>query len=237
MNINSVGVLLPTRGRYQALENSLISLSESYFSELLEVIIITDNDKKSYEVAKKTCLKFPFGQIYIIPSNKRLYPVRAFNKALKSCFSDIFFWTNDEVTYERDWLQKALKKFLEEFPDLVGVLSLYKKKKAGLGMSSKRFVEVNDGEWFCDGYKLYYPDDELTCRAILLGRYAFSSNSGVFHDIEITKTIPVITPEEKLKQKRIDRGLFYKRSENNFGLDPKRLYEWKGFREINLPLK
>jgi len=237
MKLKSIGVLLPTRGRYKVLENSLRNLSESYLSDLLEVIVVADDDKESYEIASEILSKSNFFTSYVINSTNRLFPVKAFNQALSYCESEIFFWTNDEVTYEKDWLQKALRKFLKEFPDLMGVLSLYKKNKAGLGMSSKRFIEINNREWFHEGYKLYYPDDELTCRAILLGRYAFLPDSGVFHDIEITKSIPIISAEEKIQQKKIDRGLFYQRTETNFGLNFDRIYKWEGFREINLPIK
>jgi len=232
----TVGVLLPTRGRYGALRDTLISLSNTQRADLLDVIIVVDNDLLSYKIAQNFYGTNLFAKYTVYLSEKRLYPVSAFIKALNLCSSNIFTWMNDENTYDPIWLINALIRFRQEFPDGIGVLSLYKKKKAGLGMSSMDFVEFNNGEWFHDGYKVYYPDDELTCRAILLGRYAFLFDSGVYHDIEITKAIPVIPAEEKLKQKKIDRGLFYKRSEINFGLDPKRIYEWKGFREVNFPL-
>jgi len=232
MNYEMVGLLLPTRGRYEALIKSLISLSHTEKAKFLDVVIVADDDITSYSIANGFDAEV-FGRYTVYLSEKRLYPVSAFRKALDLCSSNIFTWMNDENSYNPSWLIDSLSRFLQEFPDKIGVLSLYKKKKAGLGMSSMDFIHFNDGEWFHKGYKVYYPDDELTCRAILLGKYAFSFDSGVFHDIEVTKAIPIIPAKEKLKQKKIDRGLFYERSENNFGLDPKRLYKWKGFVEIN----
>jgi len=233
----TVGVLLPTRGRYEALRNTLVSLSNTRRADLLDVIIVIDNDLLSYKIAQNFYGADLFAKYTIYLSEKRLYPVSAFIKALKMCSSNIFTWMNDENSYDPMWLISALVRFHQEFSDGIGVLSLYKKKKAGLGMSSMNFVEINNGEWFHEGYKLYYPDDELTCRAILLGRYAFSFESGVFHDLEITKSIPIIPSEEKLRLKKIDRGLFYQRSETNFGLASRRLYPWKGFREVNEKVK
>jgi len=236
--VETVGVLLPTRGRPKVLLNSLISLSQTERADLLEVIVVVDDDEISYSFIKENFeFKSKFGKCIIYFSEKRLYPVHGFITALGMCESEIFTWMNDENTYNSLWLLNALDRFHYEFPDGIGLLSLYKQKKAGLGMTTKRFIEANNNEWFHGGYKVYYPDDELTCRAILLGKYAHLKNNGEFHDIEITKEIPVIPTEEKLKQKKIDRGLFYKRSETNFDLDPKKLYAWKGFREINEDLK
>lgn len=232
MNDKMVGLLLPTRGRYEALIKSLISLSHTEKAEFLDVVIVADDDITSYSIASGFDAEI-FGRYTVYLSEERLYPVSAFRKALDLCNSNIFTWMNDENSYNPSWLINSLSRFLQEFPDKIGVLSLYKKKKAGLGMSSMDFVHFNDGEWFHEGYKVYYPDDELTCRSILLGRYAFLFDSGVFHDIEVTKAIPVIPTEEKLRYKKADRGLFYERCDRNFGLDPKRIYEWKGFREIN----
>ena len=236
MNDKMVGLLLPTRGRYEALIKSLISLSYTEKAEFLDVVIVADDDITSYSIANGFDAEI-FGRYTVYLSEERLYPVSAFRKALDLCSSNIFTWMNDENSYNPLWLINSLSRFLQEFPDKIGVLSLYKKKKAGLWMSSMDFVHFNDGEWFHEGYKVYYPDDELTCRSILLGRYAFLFDSGVFHDIEVTKAIPIIPVEEKLRQKKADRGLFYERCDRNFGLDPKRIYKWKGFREVNEDLK
>ncbi len=236
MNNGTIGLLLPTRGRYEALLKSLISLSYTEKAEFLDVVVVADDDIISYNIANNFNAEV-FGRYTVYLSEERLYPVSAFIKALDLCSSNIFTWMNDENSYNPLWLMNSLSRFFQEFPDRIGVLSLYKKKKAGLGMSSMDFVHFNDGEWFHKQYKVYYPDDELTCRAILLGRYAFLFDSGVFHDIEVTKAIPIIPAEEKLRQKKSDRGLFYKRCDRNFGLDPKRIYEWKGFREINEKIK
>jgi len=232
-----IGVLLPTRGRYEPLFHTLLSLVGSNYSHLLEVIVVCDADMASYEVANNFHSAEYFASYTVYLSRERLYPVSAFNVAYNLCSSEIFTWMNDENTYNRDWLKNALVRFMDEFPDGVGVLSLYKKKKAGLGMSTKRFVEYNNHEFFHDGYTVYFPDDELTCRAILLGRYAWIEQSGIMHDLTITESIPVIPPDEKIAWKKTDRGIYYARSETNYGLNPEKLYPWPGFKEVNLPLR
>lgn len=235
--LDSVDLLLPTRGRLDALLHSLNSLAETKGADRLIPIIVCDDDIDSHLTASSFDKQHRFKDYKVVLSPTRLYPVGGFNQAFAESESEIFVWMNDENSYKPDWLDKALGRFFESFPDLIGVLSLYKHKKAGLGMSSKSFVEVNNGEWFHPEYTVYYPDDELTCRAILLGRYDYLPDSGVSHDIEITKEIPIIPPDEKIRWKKIDRSIFYNRSETNFGLTDDRIYTWTGFRTVNFPLR
>jgi len=236
-----IGVLLPTKGRKIVLPRTLNSLAKTHGAGNIELVVLCDDDMESALVAKDWKRKNGqvFGLMNIFNSDDRLFPVPAFVKASQLCMSEIFCSMNDENVYEEWWLERVLQCFADNFPDKIGVLSLFKLKKAGLMMTSKSFVNFNGGEWFHPGYKLYYADDELTCRSILLGRYAFLSpkDNGVFHDSEITKKISAISWDDKIDMKRVDRGLFYKRSEFNFGLDSKRLYPWEGFREINEPIK
>ncbi len=234
---DTVGVLLPTRGRVEILKRTLKSLSETDGAEALEVVVVTDDDRESYFTAADSIYADKFARLILWNSEKRLYSVKAFIKAYELCSSNIFCWMNDENIYEPFWLKRAVRKFKELFPDDIGVLSLYKMKKAGLGMSSKKWVKYN-GEWFHEGYTLYYPDDELTCRAILLGRYGFLKENGIYHDINITKKIPIIPWEERDKMKRKDRGIFYTRNDQGFFLDPEKVHPWPGgFVPVNKPLR
>jgi len=235
---NSVSLLLPTKGRYKALLDSLNSLSETEGAKyLLDVIILADQDEKSYEIANGFLRDHMFRSYKVVYSAKRLYPVKAFLFLYELCTSRYFCFMNDENSYKPNWLINALARFNADFLDKIGLLSLFKKKKAGLCLTSQDFVQYNEGEIYNPAYTLYYSDDELSMRAILLGRYSWLEDNGVFHDEEITKAVSAISWEEKIALKKVDRGIFYKRSETNFGLPEEKIYPWKGFREVNLPLK
>ena len=235
---DSVGLLLPTKARYEALSDSLYSLSKTIRAEdLLDVIILADQDRESFRIADNFERKNKFRSYKVIYSATRLYPVNAFISLYESCISRYFCFMNDENSYESNWLTRALKRFDSEFPDKVGLLSLFKKKKAGLCLTTQDFVRYNENEIYNPLYTLYYSDDELTSRAILLGRYAWQENSGVFHDEEITKAVSAISWDDKIALKRKDRGIFYKRTETNFDLPPEKIYPWPGFQEVNLPLR
>ena len=236
--IESVGILIPTRARHVPLLDSLLSLSKcDGAKELMDVVVLSDQDTESFAIASEFSERQNFRTYRAMISQERLLPVRAFVHLYNTCPSKYFCFMNDENIYEKDWLIRALDRFKREFPDDIGLLSLFKKKKAGLCLTTKDFVKYNEGEIYYPGYKLYYSDDELTMRAILLGRYAWQENSGVFHDNEITVNVPTIPWEEKIRLKKIDRGLFYKRAEHNFGLPEDKIYKWTGFREINLPIR
>lgn len=234
-----IGILLPTRGRYIPLRVCLDSLSKVDNVGDLEVVVVCDGDKTSFFLAKDFDGKTFFGEYKVILIQNRVYSVGAFNKALEKCFSEVFLWTADKVTYDKDAIVNIYKRFVRTFSDEIGVLAVGGRfVRANFGMTSKKFIKYNEGDWFWNGYLMNYPDDELSHRAVLLGRYNFMKNSGLHVENSVVeKFLLYESMEEKIKFKKIDRGKFFKRSNNNFGLDPKKIYEWDGFREKNLPLK
>lgn len=235
--MRSISILLPTRGRKELLIRSLHSLALCDRAGLMNVIIACDDDVDSMEEAMNFSLRNNFNEFTVLITEHRAYSVKAFIAAYNKVKTDLFFWTNDECLYKGDWLFNAVTEFEKQFPDDIGVLSLWKKNKAGLGITSKKFVEYNNNEWFWNGYQLYYSDDELACRAILLGRYKFLPNNGITHDLEDTIKHPIIPLDERTRVKKTDRQLFYNRTEINFGISPSKMYKWEGFRDINLELK
>jgi len=234
-----IGILLPTRGRYVPLRVCLDSLSRVDNANDLEVIVVCDDDQTSYNLANDFSGQFFFGEYKVFLTQKRYYSVSAFNKALENCSSRVFLWTADKVTYDKNAISNIYKRFMKTFPDKIGVLAVGGRSvRANFGMSSKEFIEYNGGDWFWDGYVINYCDDELTHRSVLLGRYNYMKNSGLHVENSVVEKFLLFKSiEEKLRLKKIDRGKFYKRTENNFGLDPKKIYEWKGFREVNEELK
>jgi len=235
-----VGILLPLRGRYEFMLKSLESLAASSGSERMELVVVVDNDKKAFEIAFEFLTdNYDFKEYSLSFSHERIFSVAAFNHALRHCASDFFIWVSNSLLYERDWFLRTTKKFAEEFSDGVGVLAIGGKvNKANFGMTSKKFVEYNDGEWFSDAYRMNFCDDELACRAILLGRYSFLSESGVLlHTDVIEKDLLYDDLDEKIGMKKSDRQRFYERSATNFGLSDEKIYKWEGFRRVVLPLK
>lgn len=236
MNKDTVGILLPTRGRYPFFEDSLTSLAKTVDSEKIDLYILADQDKTSLKIANNFSLKHQFNSYKVVYSAKRLYPVKAFLSLYELCDSFYFFWMTNRVTYnDRNWMVNAINLFEQLFNDRIGVLAMGGKlNKANVGMSSKAFVKYNHNEWFFPEYKINYCDDELACRAILLGRYFLYKSPG----IEISSGGSLLYPslEEKRKLKRRDRSIFYTRSVRNFYLSDDEIYKWAGFRDINQPL-
>ena len=234
-----IGILLPTRGRYIPLRVCLDSLSKVNNASDLEVIIVCDNDEISFNLANGFNGNYFFREYKTILTQYRMYSVGAFNKALENCSSEVFLWTADKVTYNNDAIANVYKTFIKRFPDKIGVLGVGGRfVRANFGMTSKKFIKYNEGDWFWNGYVMNYPDDELTCRAVLLGRYSYMRCSGLhIENAVVEKFLLYESLEEKIKFKKIDRGKFFKRTENNFGLNPRKIYKWEGLREANFPLK
>ena len=235
-----IGVLLPTRGRYEALERCLDSLANSDGAEYMEIVVIADQDRKSFNIVRGFLHKKEFGgfgRLRVHLSKDRMYSVKAFNKALEMCESNIFTWINDECTFEEWWLGNLYKTFIKTFSDHIGVVNAgHKRTKVGFGMTSRKFIEHNNGEWFHPGYSMFYADDELACRAVLLGRYEFLKDNGIYHDQEVLNNIPILSWEERQQKMVDDRGIFRQRLSRNFDLDPNKICRWEGFRDINEPL-
>lgn len=236
----SVGVLLPVRGRHWFLPRTLLGLRNSYGVEKMELVIVVDNDVKAFQMCNEILREdSKFQKVTILYSKERIYSVAAFNLAFDNCESSNFIWVSNSLSYDSNWFISVVNHFNLVFSDNMGVLAIGGKvNKANFGMTSKKFIEHNEDEWFNSGYKINFCDDELACRAILLGRYEILFNSGIIINKDvINEDLLHDSFEEKLRMKKIDRGLFYKRSEINFGLDPKKLYSWKGFRRINEKIK
>jgi len=233
-----IGILLPTRGRYVPLRVCLNSLAVVNNASDLEVVVVCDGDETSFNLANDFNGKSFFGEYKVIFIQNRVYSVGAFNKALKNCSSEIFLWTADKITYDKSSIFNIYKKFIRTFPDKIGVLAIGGKLiKANFGISSKKFVEYN-GDWFWNGYVMNYCDDELTCRAVLLGRYSHMKDSGLHIEESVVKKFLLYeNMEEKIRMKKIDRRKFYKRVKRNFDLNPEKIYGWGGRKKINLQLK
>lgn len=237
--IDKIGILLPTRGRHSFLLKTLNSLASSSISDMLEVIVVCDNDPETFNSIKEFPKREKLYKFTQVLTGKRMYSVRAFNIALSYCDSDLFIWLADRTTVDYHFVYRVANFFLAFFTDEIGVMSFGgKRNKANFGITTKKFIEYNENEFFSEEYLMNYCDDELACRAVLLGRYAHHIDKGFYIDKSIAENFHLFENlEEKLKLKKIDRGIFYKRTEKNFYLPSEKIYDWQGFRDISLPLK
>lgn len=215
-----VGILLPTRGRLTSLERCLKSIEYQEYEEEIELVIAVDDDPKtSLYLSNLSNITNSFSKFKIIESKKRLYSVAAFNHALENCESDVFIWLSN-VTWFIDPLcvEDLVSEFYEKFSDENGVMSLKNNSGAAFGISSKKFVEYNDGQWFFPGYKVHYCDVELTHRAILLGKYSWSGLDYIFHDKATREALPEIDLATKYELKMKDKAKYSDRKKNKFYL-------------------
>jgi len=239
--MKQVSVLIPLRGRHLNLECLFDELAATLNSEYMTLMLFVDHDDKINDMVEQLIReyghRFHLVESYYNSSRERYYSVKGFNYLFERTRTPRFIWLTNTVSLKYDWLNNVVAKFEKEFPDEVGVLSFGGKiNKANIGMSSMHFTVYN-GDWFHGGYVMNYCDDELACRAILLGRYAFLQNSGAIINPGIIKDdLLYDSQEEKTRMKKIDRSLFYKRSATNFGLPKNKTHLWTGFREINYPI-
>jgi len=233
-----IGVLVPTRKRIFHLDRCLYSLSIQK-KVSLEIILVIDDDKSTFEFVSRSKYIHSFEVFRRLLSKERLYAVKAFNDALAYCDSDLFIWlTNLNELTDELCLYNLVNSFGEFFPDELGVMALNKESGAAYGMTTKKFIEYNEGEWFHEGYKIHYPDLELTQRAILMGMYAWPNTSRVLHNKEARLIEPTIDGIQKYLMKTKDKILYRNRRKSLFYLPEKKIVDFGyDFKEFKISLR
>lgn len=219
----SLGIIIPSRERIKLLEKVLYSLARSPGSNFLEVIVVSDNCPETFCLAEKFPLQRKFLKYKLITSSKRLYTVGAINFGLQNCDSFLFCWiANDMRINIRDWISYSVHRFENLFYDDIGLMGLTSPGPSS-GLTTKKFVEYNDGEAYHKGYKVHFADMEIGIRAVLMGRYAhlgvlnFMKHKGGKDDI------PPISSGGAYAMKIEDKKLYGERMKNNFFLDAEKI--------------
>ena len=248
---NSLGILIPSRERPDSLKRVLYELANSDNSDLLEVIVASDNCPETFRIIKEFPLQEKFLKYKPLITRRRFYTIKTINFCLENCESFLFAWCADDMVIDRkDWIGFSISRFRDLFPDNVGLMSLTSPGPAS-GLTSKEFIEYNDGEGYHNGYMVHYADMEVGVRAVLMGRYCklgvvrFLRHKGGKDDI------PPVGSGKLWGLKLSDKRLYEKRKEMRFYLDPnkivhpnaeeifklleKGIFDWPS--EINIPFK
>jgi len=219
----SLGIIIPSRERIELLEKILYYLANSPNSDFLEVIVVSDNCSKTSCLAEKFALQEKFFKYKLIISSKRLYTIKAITLGLQNCDSFLFCWAaNDMMINRKNWINYSVNEFEFSFPDDIGLMSLTSPGPSS-GLTSKKFVEYNDGEAYHEGYKVHYADMEIGIRAVLMGRYAqlgvfsYKKHKGGKFDI------PSISSGNVYSLKLEDKKLYGERIKKRFYLSPKKI--------------
>jgi len=219
----SLGILIPSRERINLLENLLCSLANSPDSNFLEIIVASDNCPKTFESIKKFPLQNKFLKYKALITPKRLYTIGTIKFCQDNCDSSLFCWiANDVVLKRKDWISYLVNRFENFFPDEIGLGCLGCPGPA-FGITTKKFVEYNDGEVYHNGYRLHYADMEVGVRAVLMGRYIRLS---IFSDLKHKggkNDIPAVSVGGFYLKRLEDKKLYQERRKERFFLDPKKI--------------
>lgn len=219
----SLGIIIPSRERIGLLEELLCSLANSSESNFLEVIVVSDNCPETSRLVENFSLQKKFFKYKLLISLRRLYTVEAINFGLKNCDSFLFCWAaNDIIIKKRDWISYSVHEFETFFSDDLGLMSLTSPGPSS-GLTTKKFVEYNDGEAYHKRYKVHYADMEVGIRAVLMGRYAHLGVFGLMKHKGGKDDIPSIVSGGVYGMRLEDKKLYGKRMEHNFFLDSKKI--------------
>ena len=219
----SLGILIPSRERINLLKKLLYSLANSPDSNFLEVVVVSDDCPKTLKVIEEFPLQDKFLKYKPLITPKRLYTIGTIKFCLDHCDSFLFSWiANDVILIRKDWISYLVNSFETFFPDKIGLGCLGCPGPA-FGITTKKFVEYNDGEVYHDGYKLHYADMEVGVRAVLMGRYI---QLPVFSNIKHKgrkNDIPAVSVGGFYSKRLKDKKLYGERIKDKFFLDPKKI--------------
>lgn len=219
----SLGILIPSRERINLLEKLLYSLANSPDSDFLEVVVVSDDCLETLKVIKEFHLQDKFLKYKPLITPKRLYTIGTIKFCQDNCDSSLFCWiANDVILIKDDWISYLVNSFETFFPDEIGLGCLGCPGPA-LGITTKKFVEYNDGESYHNGYKLHYADMEVGVRAVLMGRYI---QLPVFSNIKHKggkNDIPAVSVGGFYLNRLRDKKLYAERIKEKFYLDPKKI--------------
>ena len=222
------GVIIPTVRRQKYIRELIDSLISSENSNLLEINIFVDGDKDSLhdvrgfiQKRRSSCPEIVFN---VGCSEYQMYSVGAYIAALELCSTDLFCWVSDLVTFlDKKWITKVLNRFNSNFPDQKGVMS-FTQGGAGFGVSSKKFVEYNNGEWFYPGYKIHYCDVELTHTAMLMGRFSWMYGDFFQYNRPAKLGVPCVDSGIRYEMIKHDRMLYGERRDKTFYISKEKIF-------------
>ena len=122
----------------------------------------------------------------------------------------------------KDWISYLINSFETFFLDGIG-LGCTGCPGPGFGITTKKFVEYNDGEMYHQGYKVHYADMEVGIRAVLMGRYIQLPVFSNFKHKGGEGNIPHVGGAEIYEMKLRDKRLYGERFKQKFFLDPEKI--------------
>jgi glycosyltransferase involved in cell wall biosynthesis len=148
--MNQIDIVIPTRNRLEKLKRTLSSIPGNIYGMVLNIHIVCDGDRKTYEWLK---LKRRRNNIVFIPGHNGSVYCR--NHIIPGCPDGVLCAT-DDIIFKEGAILKAWRSFNQMFKDEDGVIGFHQEGNnyhpAGVTLVGKKFLERYPEK------KLFFPE-------------------------------------------------------------------------------
>jgi len=205
--MEAVTIVIPTRNRWEQLKRTMKNLKEVHCPDM-KIVIVCDGDKETYKRAD--VLYGEEAKIYLIERSEYVKTTRF---GIEKADTEFIVFYSDDFKMDKNCLKIAMKYFLENFKDGLGVIKFndkFNEKVATVGLTTKKTIELLDA--FNPEYKHYYVDTEIGFRAEKQGIFKYLKEAVCEHlHWSANKSEKDQTYNESEKLLKDDRATYIKR--------------------------
>ena len=145
----------------------------------IHIVVVVDGNRELYETIERGVKKRYLDNVTVIMNEKRMDWVFSINRVFKEFDSEYYIYASDDLVFPPTCIEDAMKMMQEKFPDGFGLVSLWRRNKAIVGLIGRRFVEYfPKREVLCPDYIHYSSDAECFRIAEKMGKLARRPKDG-----------------------------------------------------------
>lgn len=161
MNLPPISIIIPTRNRWERLQECIKNLREVDYPDI-RIIVVCDDDKVTFDKFQKKYMK---GVKHFIPGflTKRLECVKATRYGIARSDTEFFVFYSDDFKMSKDCLRWAISCYWQVEKNGIGVVKfndLFNPVDTTVGLLNKKTMQEHD--FLSKDYVHYYHDKELT---------------------------------------------------------------------------
>ncbi len=156
----TVSIPIVSAERLSLLYHEIESLQTQTY-ENIKIVIVVDGDGRLFSLIRIANENLKLKNTCVVYNERRRDWVYAQNSILKLFDSDFYVCASDDHFFPPDCIKTAVESSISHFPDGDGVVSLWKRNNAVIGLFGRKWVErFPEREVFCPEYTHYCADWE-----------------------------------------------------------------------------
>ena len=147
--------------RYVSLFKTIRSIQAGTYKKV-HIVVVVDGDADLRQTMIVTSKHIRLENVSFILNSKRMDWVYCQNRVLKEFESDFYICASDDFIFPATGIERAMKVMRDRFPDGDGVVTLWKRNNAVIGLIGRKLVEhFPNRQIYCPDYIHYCADWEF----------------------------------------------------------------------------